>query len=173
MTDAEAQVTSYFGRYEPAMAALGSAVRAKLRARLPGLHEIVYMYERQNAFVISYSPTEQGYAGVCSLALRPDRAELHFAQGAQLSKSDPKKLLRGSGNTVRHVVLQAAADCDRAEIEALMAAALKLANVRPDAKAKGSIVIRAEAQKARARRAAKTARPAPGASAKRTAKARR
>jgi hypothetical protein len=40
-------------------------LRAKLRDRLPGLFEIVYVYETQNALVISYSPTENGYEGLC------------------------------------------------------------------------------------------------------------
>jgi hypothetical protein len=169
MTNAETQIAGYFAKYEPAMAELGRAVRAKLRARLPGLSEIVYVYENQKALVISYSPTENGYEGLCSFALRPDRLNLYFAQGAELSKSDPGKLLQGSGKG-RHVALSAAADFDRAEIEALMAAALKLSKVRLDASATGSVVIRADSQKQRAQRAKKTARPAP---APRKAKARR
>ena len=95
---------------------------------------------------------------------------LCFGQGAQLSKSDPNKLLQGRGKTVRHVVMNAVADFDRAEIEVLMAAALKLAKVRLDASTKASVIIKAEAQKQRARRATKAARPA---STRRTAKARR
>jgi hypothetical protein len=47
---------------------------------------------------------------------------------------------------------------------------LKLAKLRLDAGAQGAVIIKAEAQKQRARRAAKAARPA---SAPRTAKARR
>jgi len=152
MTNAETQLAGFFAKYEPAMAEHGEALRAKLRARLPGLFEIVYVYENQNALVISYSPTEHGYDGVCSIALYPDRVHLYFAQGAQLSKSDPNKLLQGRGKTVRHVVLNAAADFDRAEIEVLMAAALELAKPPLDASAKGSVIIRAEAQKQRARR---------------------
>ena len=85
--------------------------------------------------------------------------KLFFGQGALLSKSDPSELLQGRGK-VRHVVLNAAADLDRAEIDALMAAAVKLAKLRLDASAKGSVIIRAEAQKQRARRAKKAARPA-------------
>ena len=170
MTNAETQLESFYARYEPAMAKLGKALRAKLRARLPGLFEIVYVYESQNALVISYSPTEHGYEGLCSIALYPDRLNLHFAQGARLSKSDPNKLLQGRGKTVRHVVLNSVADFDRAEIEVLMAAALKLAKVRLDASAKGSVIIKAAAQKQRARRATKATRPA---STRRTAKARR
>jgi hypothetical protein len=170
VTDAEAQLASFFAKYEPAIAELGKALRAKLRDRLPGLFEVVYVYDTQNALVISYSPTEKGYEGLCSIALYPRCAKLSFGQGALLSKSDPSKLLQGSGKTVRHVVLNDVADFDRPEIEALMAAALKLAKLRLDASAKGSVVIRAEAQKQRARRATKAARPA---SARRTAKARR
>jgi hypothetical protein len=157
MTDAEAQLAGYFARYEPAIARLGKALRARLRARLPGLHEIVYLYEGRGALVISYSPTGQGYGGLCSLALLPDRVQLYFARGARLSKADPHGLLRGRG-TVRHVVLHALAEFDRPEIEALVAAALKLAKVRLDAGARGSVIFKVEAQKQRARRAAKTRR---------------
>jgi len=156
--NAETQLASYFARYEPAMAKFGKALRAKLRARLPGLFEIVYVYEKQNALVISYSPTEHGYDGVCSIALYPDKALLHFGKGASLSKADPNKLLQGHGNTVRHVVLNAVTDLDRAEIEGLIVAALKLEKVRLDANAKNSVIIKAEAQKERARRAARNTR---------------
>jgi hypothetical protein len=168
--NAEAQLASYFAKYEPPMVKLGKALRAKLRARLPGLIEVVYVYESQDSLVIAYSPTGRGYDAPCSIALYPSGVKLFFGQGPRLSKSDPSKLLQGRGKAVRYVVLNAAADLDRAEIEVLMAAALKLAKVRLDPRAKGSVVIKAEAQKQRARRAKKAARPA---SARRTAKPRR
>jgi hypothetical protein len=169
--DPEAQVASYFANYEPAMVKLGKALRAKLRARLPGLSEIVYVYENQNALVIAYSPTERGGGSdaVCGMSLYPSEAKLFFAHGAQLSKADPKKLLQGSGKTVRSVSLSSAADFDRAEVEALIAAQLKLANVRLDKNAKGSVIIKAEEQK---QRAAKR-RAAASASQRRSTKARR
>ena len=148
----ETQLESYFAKYEPVIARLGKALRAKLRDRLPGLNEIVYVYENQNSLVISYSPTERGSDGLCGLALYPEKVNLFFGQGALLSKSDPSQLLQGSGKTVRHVVLKAVADFDRPEIEALMAAALKLAKLRLDPSAKGSVIVKAEEQKQRARR---------------------
>lgn len=169
MINPETQLASFFAKYEPAIAKLGKALRAKLRARLPGLFEIVYVYANQSALVISYSPTEHGYDGACGMALYPQTVHLFFGQGVLLSKSDPQKLLQGRGKTVRHVVLNTVAEFDRAEIEVLMAAALKLAKLRLDASAKGSVIIKAEAQKQRARRASRAARPA---SARRTAKAR-
>jgi hypothetical protein len=169
VTGAETQIASFFAKYEPATAKLGKALRAKLRDRLPGLFELVYVYESQSSLVFSYSPTEAGKDGVCALALYPGRVNLFFTGGALLSKADPNRLLQGSGKLARHVVMNSVADFDRAEIEALMAAALKLAKVRLDASAKGSVIIKAAAQKQRARRARK-ARPA---SKRRTAKARR
>ena len=161
MTNAETQIAGFFAKYEPATVKLGKALRAKLRDRLPGLFELVYVYESQNSLVISYSPTGTGADAVCAIALYPRRVSLFFTGGALLSKSDPNRLLQGRGKKARHVVLNSIADFDRAEIEVLMAAALKLAKVRLDASAKGSVIIKAEAQKQRARRALKAARPAP------------
>ena len=168
MTSAETQLASLFARYEPPIAKLGKALRAKLRARLPGLSEIVYMYENQNSLVISYSPTEKGYEAPCALALYPTGAKLYFTKGPLLSKADPNKLLQGKGNGVRHVVMNAVADFNRAEIEVLIAAALKLGKVNLDPSSKGSLIIKADEQKQRASRAKKTAPPA---AKRRTAKA--
>lgn len=160
MTSAEAQLDSYYAKFEPAIAKLGKALRAKLRDRLPGFNEIVYVYENQDTLLISYAPSENGYEGLCSLGLQPDAAKLHFAQGALLSKADPNKLLQGR-STVRHVVLNSVADFERPEIEVLIVAALKLAKLTLDPSAKGAVIIKAEAQKKRAaRRVKKAARPA-------------
>ena len=169
MTSAETQIASFFAKYDPATRTLGKALRAKLRARLPGLLELVYVYDRQSSLVLSYSPTETGSEAVCALALYPRRVNLFFAGGARLSESDPNRLLQGRGKSVRHVVLTSVADFDRAEIDVLVAAALKLSKVRLGASTKGSVVIKAAAQKQRAHRAGGAARPT---SRRRTAKAR-
>jgi hypothetical protein len=168
VTGAESQISGFFARYDPATAKLGRAVRARLRKRLPGLLELVYVYERQNSLVISYSPTETGSQGVCALALYPGRVHLCFVGGVRLSKADPKRLLQGRGKAVRHVVLSSLADFDRVEIEVLMASALEHARLRLDENATGSVVIKAAEQRQRAERARRTARPTPR---RRTAKA--
>lgn len=144
---AETQLQSFFAKYEPAIARLGKALRARLRDRLPGLFEVVYVYGRQNALVIAYSPTEHGYDGLCSLGVYPSGAKLFFTHGPQLSESDPNALLQGRGKTVRHVVLNAVEDFDRPEIEALIAAVLKLAKVRLDPSAKGPVIIQTKGSK--------------------------
>jgi hypothetical protein len=151
--DPEHELARYFAKYEPALAKLGQQLRTKLRKRLPGLSEIVYVYENQGALVVSYSPTDKGYEAVCSLALGPSGAKLCFARGPALSKADPHKLLQGRGKLVRHVELQTAADFDRPELQALLAAALKLANLRPLAGAKSALILKADSQRQRAKAA--------------------
>lgn len=96
--------------------------------------EVVYLYENQGALVIAFSPSQHGHEGVCSLAVYADRVLLHFAKGAQRGSADPKRLLQGRA-TPRHVALTAPADLDHPEIEALLVAALALADVRPEARA--------------------------------------
>lgn len=161
---AEAQLTGFFGKYAPPIAKLGQALRKKLRARLPGLSEVVYVYERQESLVISYSPTDQGYAAVCSLALYPQSVRLYFAHGPQLQKSDPHRLLQGRAGTVRYVELAAAGDLDRPEIEGFVAAALTLSKVRVDPSAQGALILKAAEQKRRAERATQKTSATPKAS---------
>src|SRR5262245_32791900 len=140
--NSEAELAGYFAKYEPGIATLGKQVRAKLRERLPGLFEIVYAYHNQGALVISYSPTENGYEALVSLRVDPSGVKLFFAQGPLLQVSDPSKLLKGSAKTVRYVALGAIADFERPEIEALMAAELKLANVSLDPSSEGRIILK-------------------------------
>lgn len=160
MTSDEKRIADAFAEYEPAQAKLGKALRAKMRARLPGLTEVVYVYENQGALVIAYSPSGKGYEAPLSLAVYPDRVTLAFGRGAELAKADPTRLLQGRGKTVRHVVLEAASDFDRADVQALITAALALSNVHVGASAPSTAVFKAEEQKQRALRAAKKKRAA-------------
>ncbi len=157
MTNPETQIATWFAKYDAPIAKVGKALRARVRARLPGLTQLVYVYERQGSLVFSYSPTEAGAAGVAGVAVYPDRVSLFLAGGPALSKADPKRLLRGSGKTVRHVEVDSVEAFDRPEIEALIAAALDAANVRLDPKAKGATVLKADEQQQRAARARRTA----------------
>lgn len=158
--DAELELASFFAKYPAAIAKLGKALRKKLQARLPGLNEIVYVYESQGSLVISYSASENGYEAVCTLALYEAEVKLFLAHGPELAAFDPKKLLQGSGKLVRYVELKSAADLDRAEIETLIAASLKLSKVQPNPKAQGSLILKADSQKKRAAAAKKPTTPA-------------
>lgn len=163
-SEAERRLAELLERCEPRVARLGKSVRKKLRARWPGLHELVYFYENQGALVLSYSPTERGAEGVCALALRPDELHLCFGRGAELAASDPRGLLKGRGTTMRYVELASVADFERVDVQRLLAAAWKLAGLRLDPRARGRVLFKLEAQAQRARRAeaARRARPKVG-----------
>lgn len=159
MTNTESQIAGFFAKYDRKMADLGKTLRKKLRDRFPGLIELVYVYEKQEALIISYSPTEAGAQGVGGVAVYPKKVSIFLAGGAELAKSDPQKLLEGSGKSARHIPMTSIADFDRPEIETLIAAAVKITKTRLDVGAQGSTVIKADEQKDRARRAKKAATP--------------
>lgn len=161
MTNPTPQLSALFARYPAPIAKLGRACYSRLVARLGGYHQIVYLYENQEALVISFSPTEAGYEGVCSLSVRPGEVKVFFTRGAELGRVDSTRLLKGSGKTVRYLEVGAASDLERAEVEVLFVAALKLAKPRVGDRAEGSIVFKVDSQKQRAERAKKAKGPAP------------
>lgn len=150
--EGEAQLAACWDRFDPAVAKLGKALRRKLRARLPGLHEVVYLYEGRGSLVISYSASGKGYDAPCTLSIEGDRVKLFFAHGPQLAKSHPNTPLQGTGKLVRYVELKSAVDLARPVLETLIVASLKLSSVHPDAKAQGSLILKIQSQQRRAAR---------------------
>src|SRR5947209_14446017 len=101
---AEAQVRTLVAKFAPAHIRLVGAMRRWLRKRLPTAHEVVYEY--RDWFVISYSPSEQGYEGVLAIRGSADGVKLYFNRGKELP--DPAKLLQGSGKQTRSIDMEGA-----------------------------------------------------------------
>jgi hypothetical protein len=101
MADAEKQLQGFIAKYSPDIAQTARKVRADLRQRMVGTIEMVY--DNYNALVMAYSSTGKVGDVICSIALYPRWVSLFFMHGAKLK--DPKKLLKGSGSTIRHIVL--------------------------------------------------------------------
>lgn len=146
----EAQLEGFLAKYTPEIAGLGKAVLAKMRKRLPGAIEMVY--DNYNALVIGFCPSERPSEMIFSIALYPRWINLFFGQGKGLS--DPLKLLKGSGNQVRSIVLESAGTLDDPAVQDLMAEALERAAVPIDRLQKRKLMIRAIAAKQRPRRPA-------------------
>ncbi|HET7452081.1 MAG TPA: hypothetical protein VFL12_05030, partial [Thermoanaerobaculia bacterium] len=91
---AESELRKLIARFAPANQRLIGATRRWMRKRLPTAHELVYEY--RDWFVISYSPSEQGYEGVLAVRGSGDGVKLYFNSGKRLP--DPEKLLQGSGS---------------------------------------------------------------------------
>jgi hypothetical protein len=150
MTADETRFETFLARYLPAIAATGRAAVKSLRARLPGCD--VLIYDNYNALAAGFSPDGKTGSAILSIALYPRWVSLFFLQGAGLR--DPERLLKGSGDTVRHVVLGNANDLDLPAIRTLMDAALAQAKVPYDPARVGQLTIKSVSAKQRPRRPA-------------------
>jgi len=142
------QLARFLKKYDPAVAAVARGALARLRKRLPGAMELVY--DNYNALAIGFGPSQRASEVVISIALYPRWVTLFFLHGARLA--DPKKILKGSGTRVRHIVLHAAADIGSKDIQALISAALKLAGDPIEGRQRRQLIIKSVSKKQRPRR---------------------
>ncbi len=143
---AEAELKALVTRYAAAQASLVETTRRWLDKRLPGAHQIVYEYK--DFVVISFSPNGKGYDGVLALHAGVDGVKLYLNNGKGLA--DPAKLLRGTGKLVRYIELPDRSTLKRAEVLALVDAAVARSAVSFDGEGPGPLVVRATtAQKLR------------------------
>ena len=119
-----------------------------MRKRLPNAVEMIY--DNYNALACGFGPTEKTSEAIFSIAVFPKNVNLFFLQGAALS--DPKGLLQGEGNVVRYIRLEDEKTLDRADVKAMMAAALTMAKVPMNKKAEYKLVIKSVSAKQRPRR---------------------
>ncbi len=144
---AEAQLREMITKFSPASLRLVGAMRKSLRKNLPTAHEVVYEY--RSWFVISYSPTEQGYEGVLAIRGDADGVKLYFNQGKSLP--DPEKLLKGASQT-RFIEVEKASVLARPAVVGLIDAAIAHNQVRFADDGKGSVMIRSTSAKKRSKR---------------------
>lgn len=147
-TSPSAQLAGFIARYDPPVQKVAKAALTKLRRLLPGSVELVY--DNYNALAIGFSPSERASDVVASIALYPRWVSLFFMGGARLA--DPKKLLKGSGTKVRHIVLESAAVLDSPGVKALFRAAVAAHPSRLDPKARRRIVVKSVSAQQRPRR---------------------
>jgi hypothetical protein len=147
----EAQLEGFLAKYTPEMAGLAKAVLVKMRKRLPGAVEMVY--DNYNVLVIGFGPTERPSEAPFSIAVYPRWINLFFLQGKNLR--DPEKLLKGSGNQVRSIVLESVGTLNDPAVEDLIEEAVERAEVPFDPAQKRNMMVRAIAAKQRPRRPVK------------------
>jgi hypothetical protein len=148
---AEAQLEEFLARFTPEIEGLAKVALVKMRKRLPGAVEMVY--DNYNALVMGFGPTERASEAILSIALYPRWINLFFLYGKDLR--DPEKLLKGSGNQVRSLVIETAGTLDDPRVQELIEEAVERARAPFDASRKRKLVIRAIAEKQRPRRPAK------------------
>src|SRR5271165_4255234 len=146
---AEVQLDEFLAKFTPEVEGTARQALRKMRARLPGAIELVY--DNYNALAIGFSPTERASDAIFSIALYPRWVSLFFLiSGTKLR--DPECYLQGSGNRVRHVVLENAATLDDPAVLDLMAQALEMSPKQIDAAQPGRMIIKSISAKQRPRR---------------------
>jgi hypothetical protein len=132
------QLDQFLGRYKPEIAALARAAMEKVRARLPGAVEMVY--DKANALVIAFGPTEKPSEAVFSVVVFPRWVLLYFLQGSVLP--DPHGRLKGAGKVGRHIRLTDSAELEDPAVAELIGDAVELADVQIEPGQRAKIVIR-------------------------------
>jgi hypothetical protein len=150
------QLNACLDRYTDEVAAAMRKALRHLRQRVPGATELVY--DNYNALAVGFGPGDRASEVVLSLAAYPRWVTLFFLQGAGLP--DPRKLLKGSGTRVRHIVLTGSAVLASADVDALIGAALRSAKVAIDPARKPALIIKSISARQRPRRPAKAVAPA-------------
>jgi hypothetical protein len=146
--NAEKQLAAFIRKFDPTDQRLIRAVRTALRKRFPTANELVY--DNYNFFVIGYSPTERPSDAIVSMAARAKSVGLCFIHGASLP--DPGKVLLGSGNQTRFIRIDSPQVLERAEVKALVAAAIAQARAPFPIAGCGKLIIRSISAKQRPRR---------------------
>jgi hypothetical protein len=147
---AEKQLDRFLDAFTPEVSELARKTLAKLRKLLPNAKELVY--DNYNALAIGFAPTERASEGIFSIAVYPMHINFFFLQGAKLS--DPDGLLQGKGAVARHIRLEDEKTLDRADVKAMMATAMKMAEVPFDKKTEYTLIIKSVSAKQRPRRPA-------------------
>jgi hypothetical protein len=147
VNSAERQVAGFVAKFSPEVARVARAARSKVRKLLPSALELVY--DNYNALALAYGPSERTSEVVLSLAVYPRWVSLFFARGKVLP--DPDGLLRGSGNQMRHIVLEGARDLDGESVRALIRAAVAT-HPKAFGRERGRTIIKAVSARQRPRR---------------------
>jgi len=144
----ESQIDVFLARYAPPIEARPRDARARLRARFPQGHELVF--DNYNALVFGISPSERSTESFISIAGYPRWVTLFFLNGADLE--DPEGLLEGEGKQIRGVRLNEGADFDSPAVQALVAQACTPWRERLAAAPPLATTLKAIAEKQRPRR---------------------
>ena len=142
------ELDGFIKKFGPETAKNAQAALKKVRALLPGAQQLVY--DNYNALAIGFCGSEKTSEIALSIAVYPRWVSLFLVGGPKLK--DPKKLLRGGGTTVRHIVLEPVTLLDSPDVKALVKQAVALAKAPIPRGGRGGIIIKSVSPKQRPRR---------------------
>src|SRR5262245_49897151 len=109
--------------YDPEVGNLALKLRQLVLEEMAPCYENIY--DAYSAVAIGYGTSERLSDGIFHIAVYAKGANLGFNDGATLD--DPKGILEGAGNRIRHIKIRKPADLKRPEIRAYIRRARKKA----------------------------------------------
>jgi hypothetical protein len=118
-----AALIKFLRPYDREVRELALQVRALVLEEMAPCYENIY--DAYSAVAIGYGTSDRLRDGVFHIAVYSKHVNLGFNDGAALA--DPKGILQGSGNQIRHVTIKTPDDLARPEIRAYLKRARKVA----------------------------------------------
>jgi hypothetical protein len=111
---APAALINFLRPYDPEIRELALQLRALVLAEMAPCYENIY--DAYSAVAIGYGTSDRLRDGIFHVAVYAKGVNLGFNDGATLA--DPKGILEGSGNRIRHIKIRKPGDLVRPEIRA-------------------------------------------------------
>ncbi len=118
-----AALVKFLRPYEPEIRELALQLRALVLEEMAPCYENIY--DAYSAVAIGYGTSDRLRDGIFHLAVYSKHVNLGFNDGAALA--DPKGILLGDGNRIRHITIKTPEDLARPEIRAYIRRARKKA----------------------------------------------
>ena len=109
--------------YDPEVRELALELRALVLAEMAPCYENIY--DAYSAVAIGYGTSDRLRDGIFHIAVYSKHVNLGFNDGAMLA--DPKGILLGAGNRIRHITIRTPDDLARPEVRAYISRARKVA----------------------------------------------
>ena len=118
-----AALRKFLKPYDPEVRDLALQLRALVLAEMAPCYENIY--DAYSAVAIGYGTSNRLQDGIFHIAVYSRHVNLGFNDGATLD--DPKGILRGNGNQIRHISIRTPADLHRPEVRSYIRRARKQA----------------------------------------------
>ena len=117
------ELIKFLKPYDPPIRDLALALRSLVLEEMAPCCENIY--DAYSAVAIGYGFSERLSDGVIHIAVYSKHVNLGFNHGASLA--DPKGILQGTGNRIRHLTIKTAADLEKPEVRSYVRRARKVA----------------------------------------------
>ncbi len=115
-TSAPPALRKFLEPYDREVRDLALKLRALVIEEMAPCYENIY--DAYSAVAIAYSTSERLSDGICHIAVYAKHVNLGFNDGATLA--DPKKILKGTGKSIRHITIKETSDLARPEIRSYL-----------------------------------------------------